>query len=182
MSSNLIKKITGAFNKKDNYEATNVRLPHPYYKMDEPSIEAVNTQPRLKIPQTQLDRTALQRTGEEGCEATKVAQLNTVQDQFKQRWILKVVAGVDQGRQYLAATHEIKIGRKPENHISLKDPKVSRFHALLRFEDTVLSIVDLNSTNGTSVNGKKITTTQKLCSGDQIRVGETLIQIVAEPW
>jgi sigma-B regulation protein RsbU (phosphoserine phosphatase) len=92
------------------------------------------------------------------------------------------VAGVDLGRQYLAATQVIKIGRKPENHICLKDPKVSRFHAILRFEDTFLKIVDLCSTNGTSVNGVKITMEQKLASGDQIRVGETLIKIIAEPW
>jgi hypothetical protein len=179
MSSKLIKRITEVFNKKDDYEATNVRLPHPYYNADEP-MEVVNTQPRLKVPQ--IDPTELQKMGKADFEATKIAQLHIAQDHLKQRWILKVVAGVDLDRQYLAATHEIKIGRKPENHICLKDPKVSRFHAILRFEDSFLNIVDLNSTNGTSVNGEKIVTEQKLYSGDQIRVGETLIQIIAEPW
>jgi hypothetical protein len=178
MSSKLIKKITEAFNKKDDYEATNVRLPHPYYTEEPP--EAGSTQPWLKIPQA--DPTVTGHTGKVDSEVTKIGCLHMAKERIEQRWILKVVAGVDLGRQYLAATQVIKIGRKPENHICLKDPKVSRFHAILRFEDTFLKIVDLCSTNGTSVNGVKITMEQKLASGDQIRVGETLIKIIAEPW
>lgn len=178
MSSKLIRKIAEAFTKKDDYEATNVRLPHPYYTEESP--EAGNTQPRLKIPQ--VDPIVQGHTGKVDGEVTKIGRLHMAQERIEQRWILKVVDGVDQGRQYLAATQVIKIGRKPENHICLKDPKVSRFHAVLRFEDTFLNIVDLCSTNGTSVNGEKITMEQKLVSGDQILVGETLIIIIAEPW
>jgi hypothetical protein len=179
MSSNLIKKITEAFYKKDDYEETNIRLPHPYYDLEEvPNV--VDTQPRLKIS---MEGSPSPGAVAADHEATKVAQLHIAQEQLKKvRWILRVVSGVDQGRQYLAVTPEIKIGRKPENHICLKDPKVSRFHAVLHLEGSVINIIDLNSTNGTIVNGEKIMTKKRLASGDQIRVGETAIQIDAEPW
>jgi hypothetical protein len=178
MSANIIKKITEVFNKKDDYEATGIRAPHPYYVLEE-SLAVVHTQPRLKCC---CDSPMPSKTGEANAENTIVAQLHTVPERLKWRWILRVIAGVDQGRQYLAVTPEIRIGRKPENHICLKDPKVSRYHALLRVADTGIHIIDLNSTNGTSVNDQKIVKEQQLASGDRIRVGETLIEINAEPW
>jgi pSer/pThr/pTyr-binding forkhead associated (FHA) protein len=85
------------------------------------------------------------------------------------------------GRQYLATTAEIKIGRKPENHIYLRDPKVSRFHAAVRINGSLLTLVDLESTNGTSVNEVRINTEKQLFPGDRIKVGETVIQVISQP-
>jgi hypothetical protein len=179
MSSKIIKKITEVFYKKEDDEAAKAKLTYPYYWEDE-TQETVNTQPRLKL--TGLTEGPLPQTEETDAGITKVTELHLGREQLKQKWVLRVVAGIDLGRQYLAAPSEIGIGRKPENHICLRDPKVSRFHALLKVEDNLIYIVDLNSTNGTIVNGEKIMTRRKLSSGDQIRVGETLMQISAEPW
>jgi hypothetical protein len=47
MSSKIIKRFTEAFNKKEDCEATNMRLSYPYFWDDEPQ-DTVNTQPRQK--------------------------------------------------------------------------------------------------------------------------------------
>jgi len=95
------------------------------------------------------------------------------------RWILTVVEGNDRGRQFIGAAPELKIGRQPENHICLRDPKVSRFHALIRMKDSYLIIKDLHSTNGTIINNVRIRR-HKLQSGDLIKLGDTIIQVTLE--
>lgn len=50
----------------------------------------------------------------------------------------------------------VNIGRKADNDIVIEDPRISRMHAQIRqFQDNYL-IIDLNSTGGTYVNGKKV--------------------------
>lgn len=95
------------------------------------------------------------------------------------QWVFTVIEGNDQGRQFIAATPELKIGRQPENHICLSDPRVSRFHALIKVKDSHLIIKDLQSTNGTLVNNVRIRR-HKLQPGDLIKLGETIIQVKLE--
>lgn len=67
----------------------------------------------------------------------------------------------------------ITIGRMPGNDVVLPyDSQVSRRHAEIRREGSALVLYDLNSRNGTFVNGAQITH-QTLHEGDQIRVGNT---------
>ena len=49
-----------------------------------------------------------------------------------------------------------KLGRNPTNDFRVSDPSVSSFHAELIFEDDVIRVRDLNSTNGTFVDGTKV--------------------------
>lgn len=95
------------------------------------------------------------------------------------RWVFTVVEGNDRGRQFIGATTELKIGRQPENHICLRDPKVSRFHALIKIKDSYLIIKDLQSTNGTLVNNERIRR-QKLQPGDLIKLGDSIIEVTLE--
>jgi hypothetical protein len=95
------------------------------------------------------------------------------------RWVFTVVGGNDQGRQFIGATTELKIGRQPENHICLRDPKVSRFHAIIKIKDSYLTIKDLHSTNGTLVNNMRIRR-HKLQSGDLIKLGDSMIRVTLE--
>ena len=97
----------------------------------------------------------------------------------KERWVFVILAGYDQNRRYEFVTREIQIGRQPENHIWLKDPKVSRFHAKICRQGSQLLLEDLHSTNGTKVNEERVRK-KILASGDQIRVGETLILVSCE--
>jgi pSer/pThr/pTyr-binding forkhead associated (FHA) protein len=68
---------------------------------------------------------------------------------------------------------ETQIGKGPRNDIVIADPAVSTSHAVLRAENGGYSITDIGSRNGTSVNGKRITTTEKLNHGDVIGMGVT---------
>ncbi|WP_224240855.1 type VI secretion system-associated FHA domain protein [Hyalangium gracile] len=59
-------------------------------------------------------------------------------------------------KQYVFTTSPVRIGRNQLNDISLSRPFVSLFHALVRFDKGSISIVDLGSTNGVVVAGKRI--------------------------
>ena len=70
----------------------------------------------------------------------------------------------------------ITIGRSSENDIVINDAKVSRTHIQLVQNDSgVCSVVDLNSANGTFVNGKKISGEERLQENDSIRIGDTTL-------
>ena len=74
------------------------------------------------------------------------------------------------------AVHELSeelntIGRAPENTIQLDEPSVSGRHAELMVMGDNCQLKDLDSTNGTLVNGQPITSVQ-LRSGDRIRFGK----------
>jgi hypothetical protein len=74
-------------------------------------------------------------------------------------------------------THEIEgrravIGRSKECDIQVADPNVSRRHAELRREGDAFWVVDLGSTNGLDVNGKR-TQRAKLADGDRVTIGTT---------
>ena len=71
----------------------------------------------------------------------------------------------------------VSVGRSAESTVPLNDTNVSRKHAELRSrgEGAVLSwvLVDLGSTNGTMLNGVKISGEQKLKNGDSLMFGNT---------
>ena len=68
------------------------------------------------------------------------------------------------------------IGRAPECELVLKDSRVSRRHARLAARDGVLVLTDLGSTNGTRVNGHRVTEVV-LGAGDRVQVGETSLVV-----
>jgi Inner membrane component of T3SS, cytoplasmic domain len=68
----------------------------------------------------------------------------------------------------------VTIGRALSNTLVLNDAQASRLHARVDFENGAWSLKDLNSRNGTFVNGIRVTQ-QALRPGDQIVVGETLM-------
>src|SRR3954467_12555459 len=58
--------------------------------------------------------------------------------------------------------------------VNLMDPEVSRRHAAIRDQGGSLAIEDLGSTNGTYVNGTRITVVTALKAGDEVRLGNTV--------
>jgi pSer/pThr/pTyr-binding forkhead associated (FHA) protein len=74
----------------------------------------------------------------------------------------------------------IRIGRSPECELVLHDSRVSRRHARLAARDGVLVLTDLGSTNGTMVNGHRVSEVV-LGAGDRIAVGETILTIEPAP-
>ncbi|MDP9100848.1 MAG: FHA domain-containing protein [Actinomycetota bacterium] len=66
------------------------------------------------------------------------------------------------------------IGRGAEADLRLADTGVSRRHAELRVEGGLATVVDLGSTNGTTVNGRKVSR-QLLVDGDRVGIGATTL-------
>ena len=67
----------------------------------------------------------------------------------------------------------IKIGRLASAHLKLDDPKVARIHAVIEAtsDGAGFSIIDMGSTDGTFVNGQRVSK-ERLHDGDQIIVGD----------
>src|SRR4051812_3268352 len=72
----------------------------------------------------------------------------------------------------------VTIGRLPECDVVLTDPNVSRRHAEIRRQDGQIVVVDLDSTNGTRVNGTGVRQ-QPLADGDVITVGTATLRFEA---
>ena len=77
------------------------------------------------------------------------------------------------GRVVPLASDRVLIGRSRECDVRVDDGNVSRRHAELKREDIGWSVVDLGSTNGTEVNGRRIAKRTPLEDGDRIAVGGT---------
>jgi len=77
-------------------------------------------------------------------------------------------------------TGPLRIGRAAECEIALRDPRVSRQHARVHAREGHLVLTDLGSTNGTMVNGHRISEVV-LGAGDRIELGETSLVIQAAP-
>ena len=76
------------------------------------------------------------------------------------------------GRRREITSRRVVIGRSKDCDIQISDPNASRRHAELRQEGSAYWLIDLDSTNGTTVNGHR-TARAKLESGDVITVGST---------
>jgi hypothetical protein len=79
---------------------------------------------------------------------------------------------VGDGRRNVLSGSRVVLGRSREADIVLQDPNVSRRHAELRRDEGGWQIVDLGSTNGIKVNGRRVNN-QPLSPGDQITIGVT---------
>jgi pSer/pThr/pTyr-binding forkhead associated (FHA) protein len=86
----------------------------------------------------------------------------------------QVLEGVDRGRIFPNLETPVTIGREEGNRLRLNDERVSRFHAKIQIdnEDTILT--DLESTNGTRVNGR-VVQIRRLRPGDRVCVGRTIL-------
>ncbi len=94
-------------------------------------------------------------------------------------WSLTIRTSHQKVIEYHPKPGVTKIGRTPECEIILRDESVSRYHAELKFDPRkkALVIKDLNSTNGTFVNGRRIRSAVRLEHNDQIRIGQSLVAV-----
>lgn len=73
---------------------------------------------------------------------------------------------------------EIKIGRAPDNEIILPDPFISNNHARLHLRGEQYWLEDLDSKNGTFLNGILLTEPAVLANGDQLNIGSVIFRFV----
>jgi hypothetical protein len=87
---------------------------------------------------------------------------------------LQVLDGIDKGRLFRDLPVPVTIGREEGNLLRLNDDRVSRFHAKIQFDNGDIIITDLDSTNGTRVNGNPVQI-RRLRAGDQIALGRSTL-------
>ncbi|MEO8498999.1 MAG: FHA domain-containing protein [Planctomycetota bacterium] len=87
---------------------------------------------------------------------------------------LRVLDGADRGRIFGDVSPPVTIGREEGNSIQLNDERVSRFHIKIQEDHEKLVLTDLESTNGTKVNGEDIQL-RILRFGDMITLGRSVL-------
>ncbi|MCI0343034.1 MAG: FHA domain-containing protein, partial [Planctomycetales bacterium] len=92
----------------------------------------------------------------------------------------KLVAesGQFQGAEYPLASAPVVLGRLPQNDIQVNDNKASRRHTRLQPQGADWFVEDLQSSNGTYLNGKKLAGPMALRDGDKISIGTTIYRFV----
>src|SRR5437763_10097037 len=86
----------------------------------------------------------------------------------------QVLEGIDKGRVFRDLTTPVTIGREEGNILRLNDERISRYHAKVQYDNGEIILTDLESTNGTRVNGNVIQI-RRLRAGDQIGLGRSIL-------
>src|SRR5271163_2538952 len=86
----------------------------------------------------------------------------------------QVLDGIDKGRIFRDLPLPVTIGREEGNLLRLNDERVSRFHAKVQQDNGDIILTDLESTNGTRVNGNPVQI-RRLRPGDQIGLGRSTL-------
>jgi pSer/pThr/pTyr-binding forkhead associated (FHA) protein len=84
--------------------------------------------------------------------------------------------GADRGRDFEDVPTPLTVGREEGNPVQLNDERISRFHLKIQDDDGKLVLADLESTNGTKVNGESV----HICMirpGDVIAMGRTVLVV-----
>lgn len=92
---------------------------------------------------------------------------------------LHILSGVLEGKVIELIEERITVGRALDNMIRLEDGTVSHHHAMFVIEAGEFKLRDLNSTNGSRVNGMRIVET-KLHNGDAVRLGSVEMRFESE--
>ncbi|MFT5522404.1 MAG: pSer/pThr/pTyr-binding forkhead associated (FHA) protein [Pirellulaceae bacterium] len=87
---------------------------------------------------------------------------------------LRVLDGADRGRVFENLEAPVTIGREEGNTIQLNDERVSRFHVKIQEDNGRLVLTDLDSTNGSKVNGEDMQL-RILRFGDMVSVGRSVL-------
>jgi pSer/pThr/pTyr-binding forkhead associated (FHA) protein len=86
----------------------------------------------------------------------------------------QVLEGVDKGRVFRNLPVPVTIGREEGNILRLNDERISRYHAKVQQDHDDVILTDLDSTNGTRVNGAPVQI-RRLRPGDQIALGRSML-------
>ena len=92
--------------------------------------------------------------------------------------ILSVIGTDGSHRKVPVDGRRLSIGRAPDNNLALHDRLVSRHHARINVRHRALIFTDLDSRNGSRVNGVRVSEVA-LGEGDQIEIGQTIIVVDA---
>lgn len=108
----------------------------------------------------------------------RLATASEIATQLDKQFVPRLIGVLPSGEKLEIPVNqqEIAIGKAPHNKVVLNDPTVSGTHAALIARDGGFSIVDLGSSNGTFVNGTRITNDAwTLQHGDKLQLGKVLL-------
>ncbi|MGQ9888421.1 MAG: FHA domain-containing protein [Aggregatilineales bacterium] len=98
-------------------------------------------------------------------------------DDRSDQLFLVVNLGPDTERVYALESETITVGRDLSNDIVLPDPEVSRWHLQLKRQGGAYVVRDLGSTNGTLLNGVRLTAPRTLVPHDTLDLGTTTVRL-----
>ena len=93
------------------------------------------------------------------------------------RLSLAIINGADAGAVHRIEKPKLTIGRSG-NDVNINDTEASRNHAAIEIRDTLYLLSDLNSTNGTLVDGEKIVSQVELQNHSEFQIGGTTIMLI----
>lgn len=109
-------------------------------------------------------------------EITRTVYLDSGEQKLElQKYKLTVLDGPNKGQSHTFEARKVTLGSSPDNHISLDDPAVSRFHASIEVQDGGYVLKDLSSKNGTMVGSLRVREVF-LEDGATFRIGKSNIQ------
>lgn len=83
------------------------------------------------------------------------------------------------GIEHPLESGDLLVGREVECNVTLDSSHISRYHAKMAVSSMGIVVEDLRSTNGTFINGKRLSTPQTLSVGDEIRFHEIPFRLVS---
>ena len=89
---------------------------------------------------------------------------------------LRVLHGADRGKVFERLPTPVTIGREEGNTIKLNDERISRYHLKFQEDNDKVVVTDLESTNGTKVNGEDVQI-RIVRDGDMIALGRSLLLV-----
>src|SRR3954452_3201079 len=92
----------------------------------------------------------------------------------KETVTFQVLEGIDKRRIFRDLPTPVTIGREEGNILRLNDERVSRFHSKIQIDDNDYILTDLESTNGTRVNGT-VVQIRRLRFGDRVALGRSVL-------
>lgn len=90
---------------------------------------------------------------------------------------IAIIAGEDAGTVYRVERPRITIGRSGAD-LAINDSESSRQHASIEVRNTVVVLEDLKSTNGTLIDGEKITAPIELQDKSEFQIGSTTLMLI----
>ena len=90
---------------------------------------------------------------------------------------LVLLTGSEESRRVRIRHQGHVVGRSPDADIHIDDPYASEFHARGGIKDERVVVHDLGSTNGTYVNGRRVTTPTSVSRGDTVQIGKTILEV-----
>ncbi len=130
----------------------------------------------IQVTATISDRPEMGRTEQEALQQTEVFRvIRETSGMTPVR--LRFTSGQQDGLEFIVRKSVTTVGRALDNDIVLESGDVSRHHARVEFADDALRVVDLNSTNGTRVNGRTVRS-QAVRTGDEVTFGTLTAQVL----